>query len=173
MKKITLLTAIAMIAFTTNAVAQSTAEATAPTSATVITPIKITKDVDMNFGNLVATGAGGPIVLSPAGARSGDAAILLGTQNGTVTAASFTVTGETDFTYGITLPPTFNVSDAVVSPDTGTMAVGTFVSTPDATGVLALGTQTLKVGATITLLANQAAGDYTNATDMLVTVFYN
>lgn len=173
MKKITFFAAIAMIAFTTNAVAQSTAETFAVTNAKVITPIKIVKNVDMNFGNLVATAAGGPIVLSTANARTGDAAILLGTQNGTVTAASFTVTGETDFTYGITLPSTFNVSDAVTAPDTGTMAVGTFVSSPDATGTLTAGTETLKVGATITLVANQASGVYTNATDMIVTVMYN
>jgi len=173
MKKFTFFAAIAMIAFTTNVVAQSTADATAATNATVITPIKISKTVDLSFGNLVATAAGGAIVLSTANARTGPAAILLGTQNGTVSAASFTVTGETDFTYGITLPSTFNVSDAVIAPDTGTMAVGTFVSSPDATGVLTLGTQTLIVGATITLGAAQAAGDYTNATDMIVTVFYN
>jgi hypothetical protein len=171
MKKITLLTAIAMIAFTTNAVAQSTAEATAPTSATVITPITISKTVDMNFGNLVATTAGGAIVLPTTGARTGPAAILLGTQNGTVSAASFTVTGETDFTYAITLPAAFNVSNTDTTP--ATMEVGTFVSSPDATGTLAAGTETLLVGATITLLADQAAGDYTNATGMIVTVLYN
>ena len=172
MKKIIFFAAIAMVAFTTNAVAQSTADATASTSATVITPIKITKDVDMNFGNLVATADGGPIVLPTTGARTGDAAILLGTQNGTVTAASFTVTGETGFTYAITLPAaSFDVKNSDTTP--ATMAVGTFVSSPDATGVLTLGTQTLIVGATITLGAAQAAGDYTNATDMIVTVFYN
>jgi len=173
MKKITFFAAIAMIAFTTNVVAQSTAEDFAVTNATVITPITITKNVDMNFGNLVATAAGGAIVLTTSGTRTGPPAILLGTQNGTVTAAKFTVKGETGFTYGITLPSTFNVSDAVVSPDTGTMAVGTFVSSPDATGTLTDGTETLLVGATITLGVDQASGVYTNDTDLAVTVMYN
>jgi hypothetical protein len=173
MKKFTFFAAIAMIAFTTtNSFAQSTASTTAASSATVITPITITKAGDMNFGNLVATAAGGAIVLSTANARSGDAAILLGTQNGTVTAASFTVTGETAFTYAITLPTgTFNVSNSDATP--ATMAVGTFVSSPNATGTLTAGTETLKVGATITLLADQASGVYTNAADLAVTVYYN
>lgn len=172
MKKITLLIAIVMIAFTTNAVAQSTANATASTTATVIKPITITKTVDMNFGNLVSTVAGGAIVLPTSGARTGDAAILLGTQNGTVTAASFTVTGETDFTYAITLPAApFDVSNTDTTP--ATMAVGTFVSLPSATGTLTAGTQTLLVGATITLGAAQASGAYTNAAGLAVTVYYN
>ncbi|MFV8372104.1 DUF4402 domain-containing protein [Flavobacterium sp. LB2P74] len=172
MKKITLLTAILMIAFTTKVVAQSTATTTAATSARVIKPITITKAVDMNFGNLVATIAGGAIALSTSGARTGDAAILLGTQNGSVKAASFTVTGETDFTYAITLPSaSFNVSNSATTP--ATMSVGTFVSSPSTTGALALGTQTLIVGATITLGANQSSGNYTNGTALAVTVNYN
>jgi hypothetical protein len=170
MKKIPFFAAIAMIAFTTNAVAQSSASTTAASSARVITPITITQTVDMNFGNLVATAAGGSIVLPTTGERSGDAAILLGTQNGTVTAAQFTVTGEADYTYAITLPSAFNVSNEDLS---ATMEIGAFVSSPDGTGTLTSGTETLKVGATITLGTNQASGVYTNASDLAVTVYYN
>ena len=173
MKKITLLTAIVMIAFTTAAVAQSTATATAVTGAKVITPITITKVVDMNFGNLVATVAGGAIVLPTSGTRTGDAAILAGAnQKGTVTAASFTVTGETNFTYAITLPPaSFNVSDGAATA--ATMSVGTFVSSPSSTSTLTTGSETLIVGATITLAANQKAGAYTNTSGLAITVNYN
>ncbi|MBK5193546.1 MAG: DUF4402 domain-containing protein [Flavobacteriaceae bacterium] len=125
----------------------------------------------MNFGSLVATAAGGAIVLPTTGVRTGDAAILAG-PDGSPTAAEFTVNGEVDYTYAITLPAApFNVSNSDTTP--ATMEVGTFVSTPDATGVLALGTQTLKVGATITLGVNQASGIYNNATDLAVTVYYN
>lgn len=163
-----------MIAFTTAAVAQSTAETSAATGARVITPITITMVEDMNFGNLVATVAGGEIVLPISGARTGDDAILLGTQNGTIKAASFTVTGETNFTYAITLPPTsFNVSSKV-GEITSIMSVGTFVSSPSGTGTLsASGTQPLIVGATITLGANQVSGTYTNADALAITVNYN
>lgn len=170
MKKVTFFAAIAMIAFTSNAVAQSTASATASTTASVITPITIVNAGDMNFGNLVATVAGGSIVLTPAGARTGDAAILLGA-DGTVTAAHFTVTGEVGYAYTITLPTTFTVlhTDALT-----TMTVSPFTSDPSgATGSLATGTETVNVGATIEMVANQKAGVYTNAADLAVTVFYN
>jgi hypothetical protein len=171
MKKIILLTAIVMIA-TTTAVAQSSASDSGKTSAQVITPITISKTVDMNFGNLVATVAGGAIVLATDGSRTGPAAILAGTQNGTIAAASFTVDGETDFTFDITLPSgPFVVSNG--DTEAATMSVGSFLSSPNAAGTLALGTETLLVGATITLDANQASGTYTNDDALAVTVNYN
>jgi hypothetical protein len=172
MKKVTFFAAIAMIAFTTNAVAQSSATDFAATDATVIAPITIAKTIDMNFGNLVSTVDGGAIVLPTTGVRTGVAAILAG-PDGSPTAASFTVGGEVDYTYGITLPAAaFNVENGDATA--ATMEVGTFVSSPDATATsLTGGEETLLVGATITLLANQASGVYTNTTDMIVTVFYN
>jgi len=170
MKKFTFFAAIAMIAFTTNAVAQSSATTTAASSATVITPIAIAKTIDLNFGNLVATTSGGTVTVAPDGTRTGHAATIAGNQNGTISAAEFTVTGETDFTYAITLPASPFV---VAHTDLTEMSVGTFVSTPSTTGVLALGTQTLKVGATITLIGGETSGAYTNASDLAVTVYYN
>ncbi len=163
-----------MIAFTAAAVAQSTATTFAATNARVITPITITKtvDVDMNFGNLVATAAGGDIVLSTDGSRTGPVAILAGTQNGTIAAASFKVDGEADFTFDIALPADpFLVSNDDTEP--ATMSVGTFVSSLDATSTLTLGTATLLVGATITMGANQASGTYDNENELVVTVNYN
>jgi hypothetical protein len=57
------------------------------------------------------------------------------------------------------------------------MAVGSFTSTPTITagGVLAAGTgtQDVSVGATLSVGASQAAGTYTNNTDLTVTVNYN
>jgi hypothetical protein len=174
MKKIIFFAAIAMIAFTTNAVAQSSATSDpVATNATVIAPITIANTIDMSFGNLVSTVGGGDVILPTSGTRTGNVDILLGSDNGTVTAASFDITGEASYSYGITLPTSLDVTDVASST---TMAVGTFVSLPAATGSGTLstgGTQTLLVGATITLGAGQAAGDYTNTTDMIVTVMYN
>ena len=160
-----------MIAFTTNAVAQSTATTTAETSAKVIKPITITKNVDMNFGNLVAIVAGGSIVLPTTAVRTGDAAILAG-PDGAPTAASFTVTGETDYTYSITLPASVVLTDTVSAT---TMTVNAFNSTPTvaAGGTLTGGSETVFVGATLNVGALQAAGVYSNATDLVVTVNYN
>ena len=88
---------IVMFSFAASTFAQvNTATATA--TATILTPIAISKTVDMNFGNLATNGLVGTVVLTPAGGRSvtGGATLM---PAGTITAASFTVTGLTGTTY--------------------------------------------------------------------------
>jgi hypothetical protein len=53
------------------------------------------------------------------------------------------------------------------------MTVGSFTSNPTPTGTLTAGTQDVFVGATLNVAAGQAAGVYTNATGLVVTVNYN
>ena len=54
------------------------------------------------------------------------------------------------------------------------MTVDNFVSNPSGTGLLsASGSQTVNVGATLNVAANQVAGTYENTTDLKVTVNYN
>lgn len=169
MKNITniLFLAIAMIGFSITASAQD-ATAFVATSANVITPIGITGDTALSFGDIVATASGGTVTVSTAGLRTASDTDLIVATAGTTTAASFTVTGQQDFTYAITLPAIFDVTSG-----TDTMGVGTFVSAPDATGTLTLGTETVTVGATLTVGAAQASGAYTNANALAITVQYN
>src|SRR5258707_1112247 len=62
-------TALVLIASASGTFAQSTSTATA--TATIVTPISITKTVDMNFGNVaVQVGTGGTVLMPPAGVRS-------------------------------------------------------------------------------------------------------
>ena len=175
MKKMTKILALAMVmfAFAANTFAQVTASATA--TATILTPIAITKDVDMNFGNLAVDATGGTVILLPAGTRSATSGVtFLPTNVGTVTAASFTVTGLADATYSIIIPTTDYIITETVG-NSATMIVNAFTSTPTvvAGGVLTLGTQTLTVGATLNVGPSQLAGVYTNATGFDVTVNYN
>ena len=170
MKKTTkiLTLTIAMIAITISSFAQ--VSATATTSATVITPIAISKTVDMNFGNIaVSPTVAGTVVLIPAGTRTKTGGVTLPAVTGTVTAASFAVTGLGTSTYSITLPGTITLAGV----PSGSMTVGTFVSTPSGTGALTAGAQTVLVGGTLNVAAAQAAGVYSNTTDMTVTVNYN
>src|SRR5258705_7180265 len=96
------LCAILMVANYATTFAQATASATA--TATIVAPIAISKTVDMNFGN-VAVIAAGTVVLSPStGNRTKTGGVTLPSTIGTVTAASFDVTGEGAYTYSITLP---------------------------------------------------------------------
>jgi hypothetical protein len=162
--------AVAMAGFSTAAYAQETATATA--TATILTPISITKEVDMNFGNVaVQSASGGTVILTPAGVRSITGGVTLPVISGTTTAASFIVNGQGNYTYAVTLP-----SSAVTLNDgaSNTMTVTAFTSNPSGTaGVLTSGTQTLNVGATLNVSAAQNAGTYVSATPFNVTVNYN
>lgn len=122
----------------------------------------------MSFGNIIADADGGTVVLVPAGTRTLNG-LNSPSLDGTITAATFTVTGLATTTYAITLPSTHDISNGAQ-----TMTVNTFTSNPAGTGALdSSGSQTLSVGATLNVGANQAAGTYTNAAGFAVTVNYN
>ncbi|MFX1704533.1 DUF4402 domain-containing protein [Chitinophaga sp. CC14] len=171
MKRTSLISTVTLVfaAFATDAFAQETASATA--TATIVTPISIVKDVDMNFGNVaVQSTAGGTVVLTPAGVRSTTGGVTLpSTATGTITAASFTVTGTGNYSYSITLPSTA----LTITSGSNTMTVTNFTSDPSGVGTLTAGTQTLNVGATLNVSAAQAAGTYVSGTPFDVTVNYN
>ncbi|MCF8450820.1 MAG: DUF4402 domain-containing protein [Taibaiella sp.] len=162
---------VAVIGFSNASFAQATATASA--SANIITPITIVKTVDMNFGNVaVSATLAGTVIMTPAGIRTtgGAGGVTLPATTGTVSAASFTVSGSASYTYDITLPSTATITDGA----SHNMTVNAFTSTPSATGTLSAGgTETLTVGATLNVSAAQAAGTYTNATAVPVTVNYN
>lgn len=151
--------------------AQSIARAGA--TASVITPITISKVTDMNFGNVaVASGTGGSVILTTSDTRSagGSGGVTLPSTAGTVAAAAFTVSGAPGFTYGITLPSSCTLTDG----SSHTMTVSSFVSAPSASGTLSSGgSQTLKVSATMNVAAAQVPGSYTNSSAVPVTVNYN
>lgn len=159
---------IAFVSFSATVYSQSTATATA--SATVITPISISKNTDMSFGNLaVQTATGGTVVLAPAGTRTSTSGVTLPAANGSVSAATFTVTGSGSSTYIITLPSTVTLTH---SGGVEIMSAGSFTSNPSGTGTLSSGTQNIAVGATLTIAAGQLAGVYTSG-NFNVTVNYN
>ena len=171
MKKLTILIALLLVAgFSINAFAQQTATATATTTATIVTPIGISKTVDMNFGNIATSAAVDTVTLSTAGVRTPSGGVTLPAAAGTVTAASFAVTGSGTYTYTISLPATA----ITLAGTTAGVTVGTFVSNPPATGVLTAGAQTVLVGATLNLPVSTAAGTYlNNSGGLFVTVCYN
>jgi|WetSurMetagenome_2_1015567.scaffolds.fasta_scaffold324155_1 hypothetical protein len=169
MKKLTLLLILVLVVgISANAFAQATASAS--TSATIVAPIGITKNVDMAFGNIATTTASGTVTLSTAGVRTAGGGVTLPATTGTVTAASFDVSGSGNYGFSITLP------GSAITLDNGsgnTVTVGTFVSNPSGTGALTAGAQTVLVGATLNIPAATVAGDYSNASDLKVTVNYN
>ncbi len=157
-----------MVGFSTNIFAQTTAIAS--TSVNIVTPIGITKTVDMNFGN-IATGlaASGTAVLSPDGTRSTTGGVTIPPVSGSPAAASFVVTGTGSYTYTISLPG----SPIVLNGVTEGVTVDAFVSNPAPIGMLNAGTQTVYVGATLNVPESTVPGSYTNVSGLKVTVNYN
>lgn len=169
MKKL-LAAAITLIGFSSVTNAQSTATATA--TANIVTPISITKTVDMNFGNIAVTSSSGTVILAPAGGRTKTGGVTLPAVAGTVTAASFTVSGTANYAYNITFPTTpvslINGSNSMNASD--------FLSSLGVSGsngtLSGTGSQVVTMGATLTVSASQAAGTYVSSA-FNVTVNYN
>ena len=157
---------VAIFAFSTISFGQNDATGTAQASANIVTPISITKNIDLNFGNIAASGSAFTVKLSTAGERtSTGGAGTLPSVNGTVTAAEFTAAGLSGATYAVTLPSTITITAGT----TNNMTVDNFVSS--STNILTDGSETFKVGATLYVGANQVAGAYTG--NFNVTVNYN
>ena len=139
------------------------ATATASASAEVLSPIVITKTVDMSFGDLYADNAAvGTVTLGTDGSRTAGGAVTLGPTAGA--AATFTVSGTASATYSITLPS----ADVTLTSGANTMAVNTFGH--NAGGAPALdgtGNATFNVGAVLNVGINQAAGVYNGSFDVI------
>jgi hypothetical protein len=172
MKNIIRLIGITLVylAFGTSAFAQATVGAYA--EATIIAPIGITKEVDMNFGNVSVINSAGTVVLSTASVRSSTGgATPVANPTGVVTAASFTVSGDAGYHIFVTLPASCIITH---TNGTNTMTVNAFVCDPPTNFIMPIGgTQTLLVGATLITGANQLPGVYHSLNDFNVTVNYN
>lgn len=164
---------MAAIAFTLTVVGWSQAHAipnsptaTADATATIVAAISIDNTEDLNFGEVVTSSGSGTVTVSPAGVRTASG-VTLGS-DAAVSAASFSVTGGAGYTYDITLPS----SSVTLSDNGNTMSVDNFISDPSGSGTLSSGgTQTLNVGATLTVGENQAPGSYSGS--FVVTVAYD
>lgn len=163
-KLIALFSALVLIAFAANtASAQYDASATSGASANIIAPISIAKQVDLAFGNIIASATAGTVEVDVTGTRTNGGGATFPTVPGTVTAAQFKATGFTGSAYSITLP----LDNAISLTGTGTdMDLIDF--THNATEVLTGGEEVFEVGATLQVGADQTAGSYSGSFDVIV-----
>lgn len=173
MKKVTIiLTGVILMSIASLSV-KAQDNATAQSSATIVTTIDISKDVDLNFGNLAVTTDAGTVKLeaSDAATRTNTGGVTLPVISGTVSAAKFNVLGENNYTYAITLPASSFTLTGAGDP----MTIDEFTTNKDdnKSTLSASGTDSFFVGATIHVNANQAPGTYTNTTGLNVIVNYN
>lgn len=143
--------------------------ATASAQATILSPLTITKSIDLNFGNVTVGTSIGTVVLLPTSIRSATGGVVLPSAlPGTITAGKFITGGYPNATYDITLP----VSVTLTNPGGVTMEVINFTSTPTTTGTLnSGGTEDIYVGATLQVGSSQAIGTYSGTFN--VSVNYN
>lgn len=171
MKKI-LAFSVVLLAITASMLAQPSLSATATATATIVAPLSIARTLDLNFGNVSVDATPGTVVLSPAGARSTTGGCALPSVTGTVTAATFNITGYAGTVYSITLP----AGVTTITSGLNNMTVDTWQSSlvPTAARTLpAGGSESLTVGATLHVAGNQAGGTYVSGTPFTVSINYN
>lgn len=156
MKKYILTVVFLFLGFSCVLNAQSRASATV--SATIVTPIKIVKNSDLNFGNLTTNGGAGVVVLAAGSvaSRTSSSNVTMPAVTGNVTAAVFAVSGEVGFAYSITLP----ANDHIISNGTDKMVVNEFTSS--ALKTLSAGEDVIYLGATVHVDAGQEIGSYSS-----------
>ncbi|MCI0507138.1 MAG: DUF4402 domain-containing protein [Gammaproteobacteria bacterium] len=153
------------------------ASASTSASANVVAPITITQNTALDFGTLIPDTAVQTVAVTAAGAISASGAVTL---VGGHAAGNFTVQGTAGESYVITDPGV-----VVITAGANTMNVDTWIFTTadciEATAAAcgggatvipgvapALGSDTMTVGATLHVGANQAAGAYTATFNMTV-----
>jgi len=166
MKKILALSVV-LLAFSAGMFAQNTDTEQTTATATIVGPLSLSKVSDMNFGTIAVGAAAGTVVLGTDNSRTATTVTLVPPAAGI--AASFTVAGDGNRTFTITLPADGTVS--LAGPGTA-MPVNAFVHNAGGSPALSGGTAAFTVGATLTVNASQASGSYTSA-NFPVTVSYN
>lgn len=172
MKKLLLLAIVVLGISAVSFGQQSTDTEQATATAKIIVPIALQKNADLAFGNIIPGAEAGTVVLAASNARTGTN-VTLG-MSSSASAASFTVTGLANNTYSVTLPGDNAIELTSTANGAVAMKITTF-TTFAVSGTMGVieggGTQVFKVGATLNVGANQAAGDYTG--NFNVSVNYN
>ena len=149
-----------------SAISQTSASATVNSNAIVIDPIKITKSVDLDFGNVISAYNPGIVILSPDGSRVAYGVKISSSFPGNVTPAE-AIVNHGNNNYSITLPESFTL----YSQDNQNqfLTIDSFTVSPEIGEMVDI----LKIGGTLNLVANQPAGFYTSSSGFNVTVSYN
>lgn len=161
---------ITALVFCVNASAQLSATSSA--TAVIYSALTITNTQDLDFGVIIPSGVAGTVAMDATGAE-----VLTNVTAHPSSAplpAIFHVVGEPNETYDIAIT---NPPITLTGPAANTMQITAIVSNPAEginTGLLdATGVQDISIGGTLSVGVNQAAGTYTNANAITVTINYN
>lgn len=172
--KLALVSAFALGAASLGGSAAAANNASATATTTVVAPIAITKATDLAFGSIYAGATSGTVAVNTDSARTVSGGVLTAT-GATPTAAKFDITGTASATYtiaydsGVTL--TGPGAAMALTQVSDLSAAGGAVTLATAGTLSAGGTQSLYIGGTLAVAANQVAGAYT--ANITATVNYN
>jgi hypothetical protein len=168
--KLALIVSFALAAAGAASQAGAATSATASSTATVIVPISVTSSGSLSFGKFAAGGSAGTVTVSTAGVRTVSGVVAAG---GTPGVASFAITGEPSTAYSIdTTSTTANLTSG--SDNLGLTLVSDFTGAGATSGTQSTGTldgtghQTLYVGGTLAVGANQPNGSYSGTVSVAV-----
>lgn len=168
--------AIGAVALSGSALAVDTGTASAVATATLITPLTVTKTTDLVFGTFAVPSSGtATSIIATDGGQTGTAdfvgtqttsAAVFAVAGGTTLAYTPTVTWTTAGTTGVTFSDVTGACDAVTSASVSTG--GSLASC-----TTALGASSIKIGGTVTVQTSAAAGTAVSVGTLSVTVAYN
>lgn len=158
---------ILVLSFCSGIYAQSSSSTSVSSTAVIVEPIEITKNVDLHFGNVISSYNPGTLILSPEGTRTAFGVHLSPANPGQVSAAE-AVVKHGNYNYSITLPENFTLYNE--GNPNQILVIDQFTVMPEVTSN---DTDILKIGATLNLEANQPPGFYTSSSGFSVTVTYN
>ena len=172
-RRVALASAIALGIFGSSNSFAATSSTTA--TANVVTSLTIAKDVDQSFGDFIAGATTGTVAVATGGTTQTVTGGVTAA-NGTISGAQFTVNGENDATYNISITAPASLTDSVSTETMGftlysdTATGSTADNLSAGTGTLdASGTQIIYLGGELAVAANQAVGTYTGNIDVTVT----
>lgn len=141
---------------------------TANVSANITGGIAGNASTGLSFGDVSPGISPGSVTVDISGFRTSVGGVTLGMSN-PASPAIFQVTGTPSSTYSITSPVSLSLTDGAGN----FMTVDNFTSSPSGTGGLldAGGSQTLTVGGTLHVGANQSGGTYTGVLGLTI-VYY-
>lgn len=122
-------------------------------------PKSIVNTAGMGFGRFVP-GAGGSIKVDANGLRTHAGGVILLTSSPAAARFAITGAGNDNRVYILSLPPNGSVA---LHSGASAMALGDFVSSAPAGGLLPAGAQSISVGATLQVAPGQVPGNYTGA----------
>ena len=166
------------LGFSVSAMSQNTANANASASANLIKPISIEKNLDLLFGDIILNGSAASTVVfttsSDVPTYTGSAAAYASADASTRQRAKFTVDGETDAKYSITIKDgaggTGDANQVTLSKGDDNMVVDLVQSKVATANVISAtaAQNEIFVGGTLNIKANQALGAYTGTFNVTV-----